>query len=213
MYVAEAKADPAQQSSRPSYEIGALYRAHAQTVARWACRLGGPAIDVEDVVQEVFLTVHRLLPEFRGEAKITTWLFRITQNQVRHQRRKLRFRQFLSGTATDVIGQTASTKPTPIEVLEQRQANATIYRVLDGMSDKYRTAFILFEIEQVSGEEIANLMGQKVSTIWVWLHRARAQFTAGFEKLERAEGDRTSSSSPSLLPSKKPSDPTPSAKP
>jgi RNA polymerase sigma-70 factor (ECF subfamily) len=208
--VAEAKADPAQPGDRPTYEIGALYRAHAQTVARWAGRLGGPAIDVEDVVQEVFLTVHRLLPEFRGEAKITTWLFRITQNQVRHQRRKLRFRQFLSGSAADVIGQTASTKPTPVEMLEQRQANATIYRVLDGMSDKYRTAFILFEIEQVSGEEIAALMGQKVSTIWVWLHRARAHFAAGLEKLDRAEGARAGEVLPSL-PSKKSTDPTPSA--
>jgi len=210
VYVAEAKTDPAQPSDRTPYEIGALYRAHAQTVARWAYRLGGPAIDIEDVVQEVFLTAHRLLPEFRGEAKITTWLFRITQNQVRHQRRKLRFRQFLSGTATDVIGQTASTKPTPIEVLEQRQANATIYRVLDGMSDKYRTAFILFEIEQVSGEEIATLLGQKVSTIWVWLHRARAHFAAGLEKLEHAEASRAESSPAAPTP-KKPIDPTPSA--
>ncbi len=223
MYVAQAKVDPADPSSRPPYEIGALYRAHASTVARWACRLGGPAIDIEDVVQEVFLTVHRLLSEFRGDAKITTWLFRITQNQVRHQRRKLRFRQFLSGSAVDVIGQTASTRPTPVEVLEQRQANATIYRVLDGMSDKYRTAFILFEIEHVSGEEIASLMGQKVATIWVWLHRARAQFADGLEKLEKAEAARQSGrpasphgpnptdSSASKDP-KDPKNPTPSAK-
>jgi RNA polymerase sigma-70 factor (ECF subfamily) len=204
VYVAEAKANPDRDVPAPQYEIGAVYRAHAQTVARWATRLGGPAIDVEDVVQEVFLTAHRLLPEFRGEAKITTWLFRITQNQVRHQRRKLRFRQFLTGTANDVIGQTASTRPTPVEVLEQRQASATVYRVLDGMSDKYRTAFILFEIEQVSGEEIATLLGQKVATIWVWLHRARAQFAAGLAKIERAEGSMAASSATAALgPSKK----------
>lgn len=196
MYVAEAKANPSREGAGPPYEIGAVYRAHAQSVARWAGRLGGPAIDVEDVVQEVFLTAHRLLPEFRGEAKITTWLFRITQNQVRHQRRKLRFRQFLSGDASDVIGQTPSTRPTPVEVLEQRQASATVYRVLDGMSDKYRTAFILFEIEQVSGEEIAALLGQKVATIWVWLHRARAQFAAGLAKIERAEATATQTAGP-----------------
>ena len=170
MYVAEAKANP---SVKPDsqYEIGAVYRAHAQTVARWR-RAWGPPIDVEDVVQEVLLTAHRLLPEFRGEAKITTWLFRITQNQVRHQRRKLRFRSVPDGYRY-VICQTASTRPTPVEVLEQRQASATVYRVLDGMSDKYRTAFILFEIEHVSGEEIATLLGQKVATIWVWLPRPR----------------------------------------
>lgn len=168
-------------------ELGALYRQHAQTVARWAARLGGPEIDVDDVVQEVFLTVHRLLSGFRGEAKITTWLFRITQNQVRHQRRKMRYRRFLRGTANDVAGQIISNGPTPSDLLEQRQASATVYRVLDGLSDKYRTAFILFEIERLSGEEIASLLDQKVNTIWVWLHRARAQFIAGLKELEKSE--------------------------
>jgi len=165
-------------------EIEALYRAHAQTVARWASRLGGPDVDVDDVVQEVFLTVHRLLSGFRGEAKITTWLFRITHNQVRHQRRKRRYRRFLAGWSSDVAEQVASPRPTPVEELEQRQASATVYRVLDGMSEKYRTAFILFELERLSGEEIAQLMGQKVNTIWVWLHRARSQFLTELKKLE-----------------------------
>lgn len=168
-------------------EIGALYRAHAQTVARWATRLGGPTADVDDIVQEVFLTAHRLLSGFRGEAKITTWLFRITQNQVRHQRRKQRYRKFLRGTANDVAGQLPSNRPTPVEALEQHQASETVYRVLDGLSDKYRTAFILFEIERLPGDEIAALLDQKVSTIWVWLHRARAQFLSGLEKLEKSE--------------------------
>jgi RNA polymerase sigma-70 factor (ECF subfamily) len=168
-------------------EIGALYRAHAQTVARWAARLGGPNVDVDDIVQEVFLTAHRLLSGFRGEAKITTWLFRITQNQVRHQRRKQRYRQFLRGTADDVAGHVVSNRLTPVEELEQRQASQLVYKVLDGMSEKYRTAFILFELEHLPGEEIAALLDQKVSTIWVWLHRARAQFVAGLEKLEKSE--------------------------
>ncbi len=168
-------------------EIGALYRAHAQTVARWAARLGGPTADVEDIVQEVFLTAHRLLDGFRGEAKITTWLFRITHNQVRHQRRKQRYRRFLRGSADDVAGQLPSPRLTPIQELEQRQATTTVYRVLDGMSEKYRTAFILFELEHLSGDEIAALLDQRVNTIWVWLHRARAQFLAGLEKLEKSE--------------------------
>ena len=168
-------------------EIGALYRDHAQTVARWAARLGGPDIDVDDIVQEVFLTAHRLIAGFRGEAKITTWLFRITQNQVRHQRRKLRHRRYLRGSANDVAGQVASPRRTPAEALEQQQASQTVYRVLDGMSEKYRTAFVLFELECLSGEEIAALLDQKVNTIWVWLHRARAQFLAGLEKLEKSE--------------------------
>src|SRR5262249_12394378 len=49
-------------------DVAAIYRAHGAQVARWAARLGGPLVDAEEVTQEVFLTVQRLLPRFRGEA-------------------------------------------------------------------------------------------------------------------------------------------------
>ena len=169
--------------------ISEVYRLHARDVARWAARLGGPQVDVEDVVQDVFLTAHRLLPEFRGEAKITTWLFRITQNQVRHRLRRLRLRRLFSSSTeeVDLVAELPSNAPSPVDDLERKEARATVYRILDGMSEKYRTAFILFEIEKLSGEEIAQLLSQKVATIWVWLHRARAQFLDGLEKINKSE--------------------------
>ena len=169
-------------------EIGALYRAHALTVARFAQRLCGPRLDAEDVVQEVFLVAHRLLPTFRGEALVTTWLYRITENVVRHRRRKERFRSWLFGSSEDVGGRAASTRPTPVEELERREASVTVYRVLDAMNEKYRTLIILFELEGKSGEEIAELTGQRVQTVWVALHRARAQFLARLQKLEGKKG-------------------------
>ncbi len=182
---AAAKAHPA-----APLEIGALYRAHAQTVARWAARLGGPSAEVEDLVQEVFLTAHRNLASFRGEAKITTWLFRITQNTVRHRRRKEWLRRFLGSTAEDVAARLPSARPTPVEALERRQAEALVYQALEGVGDKYRTAFILFELEGLSGEEVAALTGQKVATVWVWLHRARAHFLTSLQKLENQTANR-----------------------
>jgi RNA polymerase sigma-70 factor (ECF subfamily) len=65
---------------RPREDTGlaAIYREHAELVKRWALRLGGPGLDAEDFVHEVFMVVQRRLPEFRGEAKLTTWLYRIT---------------------------------------------------------------------------------------------------------------------------------------
>jgi RNA polymerase sigma-70 factor, ECF subfamily len=165
-------------------EVDAIYRAHASRVARWAARLGGPTVDVEDVVQEVFLTVHRLLHEFRGEAQITTWLFRMTQNVVRHRRRKERWRRWLGGSSDDVAGHLPSLRPTPVEAIEQREAQQLVYRVLDRMSEKYRTVIILFEIDGRSGEEIAELTCTKLETVWVHLHRARAQFLMLLEKAE-----------------------------
>ena len=153
----------------PASPVADLYRAHAQTVARWASRLGGPAIDVEDVVQDVFLVVQRRLGDFRGEAAVTTWLYRITANTVRWRRRKERWRRWLAGSADEVAGNLAARGPTPLEALE-------VYRVLDGMREKYRTVLILFEIEGKTGAEVAALLGAPVETVWVWLHRARKQF-------------------------------------
>ena len=68
-----------------------VYQDHVQDVARWASRLGGPQIEVEDVVQETFAIVQKQLPGYRPEARLTTWLFRITENAVRHQQRNARW--------------------------------------------------------------------------------------------------------------------------
>jgi RNA polymerase sigma-70 factor (ECF subfamily) len=180
-----------QETSREArLDLAALYRAHAQTVARFAQRLGGPSVDVDDVVQEVFLVVHSQLAEFRGDAQVTTWLYRITANIVRHRRRKERFRRWLGGSSEEVGGKAVSNRPTPVEALERREASRTVYQVLDSMNERYRTLLILFELEGMSGEAIAELTGQKVQTVWVGLHRAREQFLDRLKKLDRKEGRR-----------------------
>jgi RNA polymerase sigma-70 factor, ECF subfamily len=165
-----------------------VYRLHAQDIGRWAHRLGGPTVDVEDVVQEVFLAVHRKLSGFRGESSLSTWLYRITENVIRHRRRKDRWRKWLGGSAEEVAGEEPAPGPSPIEGIEQRQSSAKVYRVLDSMKEKYRNVLILFELEELSGEQIAVLTGAKTATVWVWLHRARADFAKRLDALEAAEG-------------------------
>ena len=152
-----------------------IYREHVEQVARWAARLGGD-IDVDDVVQEVFVAVHKQLAKFRGESQVKTWLYRITANQVAERRRKDRWRRFLRGSATDVAGQLPSPALTPVETLERREASARVYRALDKLNERYRNLIILFELEKLSGQEIAELTGMSVDSVFVTLHRARAQF-------------------------------------
>jgi RNA polymerase sigma-70 factor (ECF subfamily) len=164
-------------------ELDAVYRAYADTVARWVHRLGGPGVDLEDCVHDVFLVVQSRLSRFRGEAKITTWLYRITHNVTRNQRRKLRFRRWLRGTPHEAAGDQPEPGPSAAEALESAQRRKALYAVLDRMSDKYRTAFILFELEQLSGAEVARLMGARPETVWVWLHRARAEFRKRAEEM------------------------------
>ena len=162
-----------------------IYRAHVQQVARWVGRLGGPHIEVEELVQEIFVRVHQLLPEFRGEAKITTWLYSITQNVVRSRRRRESFRRLFAFSGDFDTLQVASSRPTPLEELERRRSAELLYAALDKLAEKYRTVFILFEIDGCSGQEIAELTGIRVETVWVRLNRARNQLAARLEKLER----------------------------
>jgi RNA polymerase sigma-70 factor (ECF subfamily) len=164
---------------------GDVYRQHVQQVARWASRLAGPGLDVEDLVQEVFLLVHRLLPQFRGEAQLTTWLYSITHNVVRTRRRKERFRRLFGFAGDPARLHPVANGPTPLEELERRRSADLIYRALDDIPDKYRTILVLFEIDGMAGEEIATLTGVKLPTIWVRLSRARALLVKRIEKLER----------------------------
>jgi RNA polymerase sigma-70 factor (ECF subfamily) len=164
-------------------DSGALYREHAPRVTRWVARLAGPLLDVEELVQEVFIKAHLLLPTFRGEAAITTWLYRIAENTVKSRRRKERVRRWLRFRHLEDVDHEVR-YPTPLEELERREAQQKVYRALDGVSDAYRTVFILFELEGLSGEEIARLTDTRLSTVWVRLHRAREQFFRRARKLD-----------------------------
>jgi RNA polymerase sigma-70 factor, ECF subfamily len=163
----------------PVVDVAWLYRTYATKVGRWAARLGGPAIEVEDVVQEVFLVAKRRLITFRtdGSGKVTTWLFRTTERIVRAARRKQRLRRFFVGQPIDDATQTADVAgPIPSDELERRQERARVYRVLDRLPERYRRVLILFELEGLSTQEIATLIGARVGTVRVWLYRARAAF-------------------------------------
>lgn len=173
------------QGPRPKAVVD-LYREHGRRVTRWAARLAGPWLEVDDIVQEVFLVAHQQLAGFRGEALVTTWLFGITNNVVRHRRRKERLRHWLLGKAANEVPVQAP-RLTPVEVLERNQASATVYRALDGMAEKYRTPFVLFEIDGLSGQEIVELTGVHPSTLRVHLLRARDQFAARIRVLQDKE--------------------------
>ncbi len=166
-------------SAAPAVEgldLDAVYRAHAELVKRWAARLAGPSLDVEDVVHEVFLVVQKRLGEFRGDAKLTTWLYRITERVVYKQSRRQRLRRWLQGLAGDFASDIAADDVDPHGEIERQQASSLVYEALEGLSQNHRTVVILYEIEGLSGEEISELIGTKLATVWVWLHRGRAKF-------------------------------------
>jgi RNA polymerase sigma-70 factor (ECF subfamily) len=169
--------------------LDGLYRAYAAQVARWAAHLGGPRLEVGDLVHEIFLVAGRRLADFRGDSKPSTWLYGITERVVRAARRKERVRRALDRLRrVDVERALLPTQPTPVEELERRRAQETVYRILDRLPEKYRRVMVLFALEELSGEEIAELTGVKLATVWVHLHRARRLFLDEIGR-ERARGE------------------------
>lgn len=155
--------------------VAELYDRCAPQVERWARRLAGPRFDAEDLLHDIFLIVLRRRHEFRGEAKLSTWLFRITEQVVRWRRRNDTLRRWLLGRHGQDLPDAHRKAPTPVEEVERRERTISLYRGLERLPEKQRTVLILFDLEGLSGEQVAALTGAEVGTVWVQLHRARTK--------------------------------------
>jgi len=162
-------------------ELADVYRQHGEEVSRWVKRLWGPR-DAEDVLHEVFLVVQRLLPEFRGDAALGTWLYAITARVVSSRRRKERLRRLLFLRATPELQVERTPIVTPLGSALEQQASDIVYAVLDELSERDRTLLIMFEIEGLHISQIIGVLAISEDNAWVSLHRARARFRKAYSK-------------------------------
>ncbi|MDB4970345.1 MAG: polymerase sigma factor RpoE [Myxococcales bacterium] len=158
--------------------LGELYRLYRGEVARNLHRMLGPGrADLDDVLQEVFIEVFRSIARFRGDAKVTTWLYRVCVNVALQRLRKRKRRNEVS---TDDVAEPAPNDggETPERSLDNRRRLDAVYRILDELSPKKRVVFILHEIEGREPKEIAGIVGAPVLTVRTRLHYARKEFYA-----------------------------------
>ncbi|HEV3192068.1 MAG TPA: sigma-70 family RNA polymerase sigma factor [Polyangiaceae bacterium] len=157
-----------------------IYESYFSFVWRSARRLGVHESQVDDVVQEIFVVVHRQLVEFEGRSSIKTWLFGITLNVVRAYRRTLRTRPPHAPTAASRIDPESLTDATggPHEAALKAEAARLVDRILDGLDDDKRAVFILSELEQLGAPEIASALEIPVNTVYSRLRLARQEFAA-----------------------------------
>lgn len=163
--------------------IDALYRAHRRDVYRWASALAGPGLDAADLMQEVFLVVHRNLQRYDGR-DAAAWLYGITAQVTRSARRRAWVRRMLTGRAEDIEA-AADSAPTPEVEVERRARQRMFHELVAGMSEKRRSVFLLFEIGGYGCEEIARLEGLPAATVRSRLLAARRDFLARGRKLRR----------------------------
>jgi RNA polymerase sigma-70 factor (ECF subfamily) len=159
-----------------------VYELHADFVWRTLQHLGVRSADLEDLGQEVFVIVHRKLYTFDGRSKLTTWLFGICLHLVQRHRRRAYFRlEFLHAEPPERVD-----PHTPEQDYASEEARVRLHRLLSKLSPERRATFMLFEVEGVPCEEIAELTGVPLGTVYSRLHLARKQVTEAAARLRRA---------------------------
>ena len=169
-------------------EFRAIYDAWFDDVSRWIRALGGIEADRDDIVQEVFLVVRRRLKDFDG-VNLAGWLYRITCRQVRDFRRRAWVKHIFTRRRSqepDVLPHGGSS---PAAALERKEEQRVLQALLAKIAEARRTAFVLFEIEGLSGDEIARIQDVPLNTVWTRLHHARRDFFSLAAKYQKAHGN------------------------
>lgn len=148
-----------------------LYRLHHRLVYGLCLRMTQNVAEAEDATQEVFITLFRKVGGFRGESAFTTWLHRLTFNQVlmRFRKRKSRKEEQAEDDPekADACGRAGDMRAMPL--IDRIALDGALAQLPPG----YRAAFVLHDIEGYEHEEVAQLLGCAIGTSKSQLHKAR----------------------------------------
>jgi RNA polymerase sigma-70 factor, ECF subfamily len=169
---------------------------HEEAIFRLAYRMLGSTTDAEDLAQEVFVQVFRSIDSFRGESKLSTWLYRITVNLSRNRtkylaRRKKSRHQDLEESQLDtsdgVVGVTVGQVSRPDLEAFGSELERVVVHCLQDIDPEFREVLVLRDVEGLSYEEIGELLGVPPGTLKSRLHRARTELK---RMVEAATGEQ-----------------------
>ena len=155
-------------------ELGAfeeLYQAHSGRLFSLAVRMLGNPADAEDMLQEIFLSAHRKLDSFRGEAALGTWLYRLAMNQILDH---VRSRAARTGQLTDGLDDTSLLADAAGHRLADRAIDRIdLERALAELPEGCRAAFVLHDVEGLEHREVSDVLGIAEGTSKSQVHKAR----------------------------------------
>jgi RNA polymerase sigma-70 factor (ECF subfamily) len=154
-----------------------LYERYAPLIHRFSAALGVPAEEREDAAQDILIAVFRSLRHFRGEAQLSTWIYRIAARHAIRLGRRRRMRETMRVMML-------KERPQPeIDPSERSTQLATLDRLLARLAPKKRTVLVLFEVEGLSAKEISDVVGCPENTVWSRLHHARAEMVKAARRI------------------------------
>ncbi len=161
-------------------DLRQIYQQHADYVWRTLGRFGVPERDLPDQTQEVFVIVHRQRFGFRRESALTTWLFAIARRVAAGYRRRAYNRR---EAPQENPAQRSVSAQCPEQATEHSRARTRMLEILERMSLDQRAVFVMYEIDGLSGAEIAEQMGCPLQTVFSRLRRARGVFEREVERI------------------------------
>jgi RNA polymerase sigma-70 factor (ECF subfamily) len=154
-----------------------LHRALYPAAVSFLRQMGVQPAELDDVCQDVFVQVFRYLGRFQRRSQLTTWLYKICLSQASRLRRKQKVVQALGSLfgAREAEAVQASVDLSEEELARRTQA------ALAQLSPSHREVFVLYELQGLTGEQIAEVVDCPVPTVWTRLHYARAEFRRAIE--------------------------------
>ena len=151
--------------------FGALVEQYRDNVYRLAYRMCGNAYDADEAAQEAFVAAWRALPNFRGDAKFSTWLYRLTSNAaIDVMRREKRHQTVGDGEMVDL----ADDADSPQETVERTEQQEAVQKALATLSEEYREVLLLRYMEELDYAEIAEVLQLPSGTVKSRINRAKA---------------------------------------
>jgi RNA polymerase sigma-70 factor (ECF subfamily) len=161
---------------REAFEL--LLERYQHKVFRLSWSMLGDQTAAEEMAQDVFLQIWRVLAGYRGEASLSTWIYAITRNRCLTQRKKLRERSAASLEEPGVL-RAAEFR---LSARERPSNERDVASLMAQLPPQYREALTLFYLEEKSYGEVAALLGLPVGTVKTYLHRARKQLAESLRK-------------------------------
>ncbi len=162
--------------------FAAMIQKHRPPLFEMAWRILGQREEAEDVLQDVFMSVHTHLLRFRGESKLSTWLYAIALNRVRNQIRRRGNRHMVPLDAEPEEGSTRrelpEKGPAVEEVVAQRRESENLRSAVNALPDHFRSIFILHYYQHLPLKEVARQLAKPLGTVKVYLHRGRKHLHA-----------------------------------
>ncbi len=191
-------------------ELVQLYQAR---IFRLVFRMIGDRAEAEDLAQEVFVTVFKSIGTFRGDSKLSTWMYRVAanhcKNRIKYLKRRARGKkqeldEIAHGHAIESSTMNTSARlARPDQVVEGKEMEAFIRQALGELSEEQRQLVVLRDIENLTYEEIRDVTGLAAGTVKSRLHRARITLQRRVLSLQGEDPDELKHGKQSKLSAKK----------